>query len=678
MNHPLSCCRLQWLCTLVGLSVALWFPAGSGASDAEMRSLVETGVLARSPNSVLLDYLLNEGNDALPPDLHKLAVDQIIEALRTQTLVDPMEGMSEIMAFANPMKMFGGTKGLMKQMGMGVLRSKTGGGGGMTSGMDAQMRKAQMEMQEALADPWVRGLGAASTLYQAGYSADAIRFYRGCLTSAGSLVPTGQKNDWLKDQCIAGALQMEIGDAGGLFAELWDNPQMDLGIDFAAFGAQQPEMPPMPEIQATAALGLGKLVGTGQLSRQQHSAVMQVLVGMAATKKIDLVALTGAVQGLSFAEDPQAIDPLRRMWKKGRPEEVRPIALGGLVAGYRQPDAIKAMRKDLKTGQGVIASYKKAKSFAPWTSNETQRQSSGGRDGVDDAEARYLAARALIRAGDEAGFVFARKFLDQRNVPQGDWDYRPDVIRDLVETGGDRGRTILHDNVIDGHQNEWLEAMMRVGLLELGDRSQIPELEALADKKDWDLGRGTAARWYKRFKPLLWESAKLAAKAYLGMPPGEQDWRRMQQLVTNLGWAERDRMVGRKSERDVKTDQFRWQLADALAEVDDPRSLKILATLLDDEEASVRMGSASALLEQSDPLTPELLLDALGKDYGAEQDVSRNPEIHAAILRRLIRTFPEHPATREALSLGADSAAPSVRLLAIAANRDLSARAETS
>lgn len=678
MNLPLSCCRLQWLCTLVGLSVALWFPAGSGASDAEMRSLVETGVLAQSPNSVLLDFLLNEGSDALPPDLHKLAVDQIVEALRTQTLVDPMEGMSEIMAFANPMKMFGGTKGLMKQMGMGMLRSKTGGGGGMSSGMDAQMQKAQREMQEAVADPWVRGLGAASTLYQAGYPEDAIRFYRGCLTSVGSLVPTGQKNDWLKDQCIAGALQMEITDAGGLFAELWDNPQMDLGIDFAAFGAEQPEMPPMPEIQATAALGLGKLVGTGQLSQPQHSAVMQALIGMAGTKKLDLVALTGAVQGLSFAEDPQAVDPLRRMWKKGKPEEVRPIALGGLVAGYRQPDAIKAMRKDLKTGKGVIASYKKAKSFAPWTASSNQQQPTSEQQGANDAEARYLAARALMRAGDEAGFLFARKFLDKRNVPQGDWDYRPDLIRDLVETGGDRGRTALDDNVTDGHQNEWLEAMMRVGLLEMGDRSQIPELESLVDKRDWDFGRGTAARWYKRFKPLLWESTKLAAKAYLGMPPGEQDWRRMQQLVTNLGWAERDRIVGRKSERDVKTDQFRWQLADALAEVDDPRSLEILATLLDDEEASVRMSAASALLEQSDPQTPNLLAVALGKDYGTEQEVSRNPEIHAAILRRLVRTFPDHPATAQALNFATESEAASVRLLALAAAEDSSGHSASS
>ena len=138
-------------------------------------------------------------------------------------------------------------------------------------------------------------------------------------------------------------------------------------------------------------------------------------------------------------------------------------------------------------------------------------------------------------------------------------------------------------------------------------------------------------------------------------------------MVTNMAWAERDRRVDRKSERDVKTDQFRWQLADALGEVDDPRSLDLLAQLLDDEEASVRLSAASALLEKDDPQVTQLLLEALNRDYGAESGVSRNPEIHAALLRRLLRAFPDHPATQQALTDAASSEAPSVRMLALTA-----------
>ena len=123
-------------------------------------------------------------------------------------------------------------------------------------------------MDSALIDPWVRGLGAAATLTTAGYTEDASRFYRGCLTSMGSAIPSGQKNDWLQDQCINGALMMGPNDAGVLFAELWDEPYMNFGFDLAAYGA---EMARSREIQAVAAHGLGKLVGSGQLTSQQRS-----------------------------------------------------------------------------------------------------------------------------------------------------------------------------------------------------------------------------------------------------------------------------------------------------------------------------------------------------------------------------------------------------------------------
>ena len=163
----------------------------------------------------------------------------------------------------------------------------------------------------------------------------------------------------------------------------------------------------------------------------------------------------------------------------------------------------------------------------------------------------------------------------------------------------------------------------------------------------------------------------MAAKTYMGMPPDQQDWQRVRQMVTNMAWGERDRILARKSERDVKTDQFRWQLADSAGELDDSQCLSILAPLLGDDEPSVRMSAASALLDQSDPGSADLLFRALTLDYGAEQDISRNPEIHAAVTRRLIRTFPDHPATPQALSRAVQSDSPSVRFLALTAQQQL-------
>lgn len=631
------------------------------ANEAELQAIIDSGSLAESPNSILLDYLLNEGQDALPTDLHEEAVDQMVAALRDQTLVEPLASMGDILAAANPMKMMGGAKGMMKMVGTGMLRGATQGGTGSQSGPGSLSMQIQQEIGSAMIDPWVRGLGAARTLAQARYANDATRFYRGCLTSIGSVVPLGSKNDWLQDECIRGALVMGPEDAGALFAELWEEPYIQSG-----FGpdAQEKDREVSPEIQAVAAQGLGKLVGSDQLSSEQRVAVMRALIDMVEMKKPDLTALTGTVQGLSFAEDPQAVEPLRRLWKKGKPKEIRPIAMGALVAVYREPDAIEAMRKELQTGTGTGGTLN---SFAPWTSDSN----SGQQRRNDEAEARYLAARTLIRAGDDAGYEFAAKFLDRQNTPSGSWDFRPDLIRDLVETGGERARSLLEQRVEDGHPNEWLEAMMRTGLLELGDSSQIPALLPLIEKQDWDFGRGTAASWYKRFKPLLWQGVKMAVKSYLGQPPRQQDLERTQQIISNMAWGERDRIRDRKIERELRTDQFRWQVADSASELDDPGCLSLLAPLLDDEEASVRLSAVSALLEQSEPSAANLLVRALELDYGEEDEVSRNPEIQAAIIRRLVSGFPKNPATRQALALAAHTDSASLRFMALTAEREL-------
>jgi hypothetical protein len=621
-----------------------------------IRKIVDSGVLGQSPNSVVLEFLLSEGDGVLPADLQDAAVEQMVESLRTQTLVDPLEGMGQMMErFMNPMSMM--KQGMKQQFSPENLAR--GYLGAQPKDNSAQQQEMMQEMESAMIDPWIRGMEAASVLQSNGYTADAARFYRGCLTSIGSTGSFAAKHDWVQDRCIEGALAMGSEQAGALFAELYDNPHMDLGIDFSAFGVQQSQMPVMPQIQAVAAKGLGKLVGTGTLTQEQRSGVMNAIIGITETKHHDGVALTGAIQGLSFANDRQAVAPLRKLWKKGKPEEVRPVALGGLVVSYKEADAITAMRKELKTGKGIGRSIKKAKSFAPW-SGQGQEPSSTDKKGRDLAEARYLAGRALIRANDSSGYEWATKYLDKRTVPQGERDFRPDLVRDLVEIGGAQARTALTVNVDDGHQNEWLEAWMRIGLFQLGDREQLNTLAKLTDKSDWDFGKGTAARWYKRFKPLLWEGAKMA----LGLPPDEEKLRRM---VADFAFAERDRISGRSSERAVKTGQFRWQLAAAMANVDDPECLPVIEALLEDEDASVRLSAAHALLGQSSPGSSDLLFEATQLDYGSEDDTSRNPEIQSALLRRMIRIFPDTPATAQAMRQAIQSGAPSVQFLAMTA-----------
>ncbi|NHZ72962.1 MAG: hypothetical protein GWP16_00625 [Nitrospirae bacterium] len=652
----------------LAFTVILFSLSNTASGDAvTLRGIVDTGGLGQSPNSVVLEFLLNEGNGVLPADLQDEAVEQLVDSLRSQTLIDPLEGMGQMMErFMNPMGMM--KQGMKQQFNPeNLARSYLGARPKENS---AQQQEMMQEMESIMIDPWVRGMEAASVLQSNGYTEDAARFYRGCLTSIGSVGSAASKHDWVQDRCIEGALAMGPEEAGALFAELYDSPYMDLGIDFSAFGAEAPQMPVMPQVQAVAAKGLGKLVGTGTLTPEQRTGVMNAIVGITETRNQDSVALIGAIQGLSFANDRQAVDPLRKLWKKGKPEEIRPVAMGGLVVGYREGDAITAMRKELKTGQGIGRSIKKAKSFAPWT-GQGQEPSPTDKKGRNLAEARYLAGRALIQASDPSGYEWASKYLDKRTVPRGERDFRPDLVRDLVETGGAEARKTLQVNVDDGHQNEWLAAWMRIALFELGDRGQLDELAKLTDKSDWDFGRGTAGRWYKRFKPLLWEGAKMA----MGLPPDEEALRRM---VADFAFAERDRISARGSERDVRTGQFRWQLAAAMAEVDDPTCLPVIRALLEDEDSSVRLSAAYSLLGQSSSGTSDLLLQASQLDYGSEDDASRNPEVRAALLRRMTRIFPDDPATAQAMKRATGAGAPSLQFMAMTAQLVLNQTATAS
>jgi HEAT repeat protein len=138
-------------------------------------------------------------------------------------------------------------------------------------------------------------------------------------------------------------------------------------------------------------------------------------------------------------------------------------------------------------------------------------------------------------------------------------------------------------------------------------------------------------------------------------------------LVADFAFAERDRHLQRADERARRTALFRWQLADALQGVDSPDALPILSRLLELDDASVRLSAARALLGQSSPQAADLLARALALDFGEEDGVSRNPEVHAALLRALVTEFAGHPVTRVTLADERRFDEPSVALMVLAA-----------
>ena len=62
-------------------------PACSAATAIKAEELIGTGNLSKNYNAITVDYLVQEGQNRLPANLHKEALDQLVKALTDKTTV---------------------------------------------------------------------------------------------------------------------------------------------------------------------------------------------------------------------------------------------------------------------------------------------------------------------------------------------------------------------------------------------------------------------------------------------------------------------------------------------------------------------------------------------------------------------------------------------------------------
>ena len=200
-------------------------------------------------------------------------------------------------------------------------------------------------------------------------------------------------------------------------------------------------------------------------------------------------------------------------------------------------------------------------------------------------------------------------------------------------------------------------------MLELGDATYIDLARQALDVPEWD------------FTTVRVATALAEHGDYSGIPALKALYERAAEgIEPETGRAVVAFLAGEGSDflsdRDAKQARLvrlRRQIADALAVIDQPESARVLANILDDEEDSVRSAAAYALGRMSEPSAAAGLAKAIGKDYGTIGSVSRNPVVHAYVVRRAAS---EHPGSREAQDVfAAAEASPfaSVRFLALCA-----------
>lgn len=612
-------------------------PAATAADEPEawrpLAELLDSGALRDAANPVVLDFLLGEAGAAVPAEVRGRAVEDLTAALREDALVSPFEGIGKM-----PGAALGSVgEGLRDSVKPGnLLRSALGVG---RRPDPERGRRAQERMEATLTDHWVRGVDAAGALGRAGEEEAAHDFYRSCLQWA--------MVDWVVARCIDGTIDLGPDLALGTFSELIARPYHDLGIDFRALGAEPPEQEPVPLLRAAGLRGVGRLLEREALDSGTADGAVAALVELIRGEGgvEEPLSLAAAVEALARSGHPEAERMLRRIvdgevrrkLRKALRESaesgggalsvgrVDPLAAAreALAVEFRDPKAIEGFRRDLRKKEG-------------WE--------------------RYRAARVLIEAGEEEGFAWAGRWLARERLPRGEPDVRSALVLDLAGAGGPRARRVL-ESALEVQGETWLGAWTAAALVELGDPGHLERLARDVRREEWELGRRTAGRWLG--------AAATTVRAAFHYALGDQE--RAARIVLDLAFAERDRYAARERRRRERAVRLRWRTADALAAVDHPEAVPILADLLENPETSVRLSAAWALSAQSAPAAAEPLARAVRLEYGEEAGRSRSPEVRAALLASLVRRFPHEPATEELLDRAPSLPDPSVRFLALAA-----------
>ena len=164
------------------------------ATSAEtLDELLASRALESVVHPIAAEFMAAEGAAGLSEQQRSTAVTQLKRALGRQTnaMTLTMRGAAGMMNAPSLQRM---RESAQQQMSAGgLLRSAVGIGPAMPQ-LDAE--QAQREMEQAMTEPWVRGIGAARALAGLGDAEAAAQFYVACLQMLqGEWAPTACLED---------------------------------------------------------------------------------------------------------------------------------------------------------------------------------------------------------------------------------------------------------------------------------------------------------------------------------------------------------------------------------------------------------------------------------------------------------------------------------------------------
>jgi len=597
-----------------------------------LAELLDSRALESVVHPVAAEFMAGEGAAALTVEQRATAIAQLKRALGRQTnpMALTMQGMSGMMNAPSMQRM---RESAQQQMSAGGLLRSAVGIGSAAPQIDGE--QAQREMQQAMAEPWVRGIGAARALAGLGDAEAAARFYVACLQML--------QGDWAPTACLEDIIGLGPRRADVLLTWMLDNAaalaSSPMGLpSLSSFddgdGADDASSGGAAQLTSAALEGLGALIGGGRMAEDARERAFATLLKHAAARDNEPYLL-GVAEGLARSKDPRAVEWLEKLGSRRTSLDARQAAQRGLAVGFRDEDAIKALRREL-SGK--------------------------------DEELELRAAQVLYELADEAAFEWAVDVITQRRTADaGGADVRGQVVRDLVELGGEPSRQALRAALDDGSRNEWVEAWIAVGLLELGDESVSPQVEAALTTDDWELDpRGVRSIW-RAIKPFLAYAAKLAVTGGMSAMSSSDQLREVTSLVGNAVQGERARHLSKLDQRQSLTAQLRWQAADAIAKAEPEGALRMLSALLADPTPGVQSSAALALARSGDVEALPFLAAAYDSALAGDASATNLPELRATLVRAAVLSSRTAEPTRALLAKAASDPDAGVRFIALAA-----------
>ena len=616
--------------TIVVAACCALLPLATSAETLD--ELLASRALESVVHPIAAEYMAAEGATRMSEQQRTTAITQLKRALGRQTnpMTLTMRGAAGMMNAPSMQRM---RESAQQQMSAGGLLRSAVGIGPAAPQLDAE--QAQREMEQAMTEPWVRGIGAARALAGLGDAEAAASFYVACLQML--------QGDWAPTACLEDIIGLGPRRAEVLLTWMLENAATlasssalpSLGAAFGDADDEDADAGGGAQLTSAALEGLGALIGGGAMAPDARERAFATLVRHAAARDNEPYLL-GVAEGLARSKDPRAVEWLDKLSSRRTSLDVRQAAQRGLAVGYRDEGAIKALRREL-SGK--------------------------------DEELELRAAQVLYELADEEAFEWAVDVITQRRTADaGGADVRGQVVRDLVELGGEPSRQALRAALDDGSRNEWVEAWIAVGLLELGDETVVSQVEASLTTDDWDLDpRGVRSIW-RAIKPFLAYAAKLAVSGGMSAMSSSEQLRQVTSLIGNAVQGERSRHLSKLDQRASLTAQLRWQAADAIAKAQPEGALRMLRTLLADATPGVQSSAALALARSDDAEALPLLAAAYDSALtAADASLGHEPELRATLVRSAVLTAPTADATRALLAKAASDPDPGVRFIALAA-----------